>query len=115
MPGKLFSKRREQKKKLAVGIVRQLEGNPNMTKRNLLEDVARLGGTNAEKLICYGRNEDIVFIRHAAYYLACRKLGMTLQETAYFFGRKDHTTVINGVRVMEAALKEYSLTDSVTS
>lgn len=52
------------------------------------------------------KNKEIVRPRHVAMYLSRKLINATLQEIGDYFGGRDHTTIMNGVRKIEVALKK---------
>lgn len=51
------------------------------------------------------RNKDIARARHIAMYLSRKLIHATQQEIGLYFGGRDHSTVINGVKKIEDQLK----------
>lgn len=79
-----------------------------ITHATIQEAVATLLGVPICDLCGQSRRKEICHARHLAMYL-CRKHlhGMTLREIGEAFGGRDHTTVINAIRLIEDELDEH--------
>ena len=51
------------------------------------------------------RDKQLSFVRQLAMYLMKRLTDKSLHEVGYFFGRKDHTTVMHAVEKIDQCLK----------
>lgn len=51
------------------------------------------------------RSKDLVKARHVAWYLSYNIVGGTYEEIAMYYGNRDHSTVIHGVKKISATLK----------
>ena len=75
-----------------------------MTPREIVHAVARARGITVERMCSQYRPASLVRIRHEAMWLL-RHTGMSTPNIARAVGRKDHTTVLNGLRKMARAIK----------
>lgn len=67
-----------------------------------------------EELVGPRRNKNIAFARHVAIYLAIDMCEMTTTTVGAEFGGRDHSTVLNSIKVIEKKLKEdRGLTDDL--
>ena len=78
--------------------------------KTIVEEVGRYYGFVYPQMISAQRQAPLVFARHMAFYL-CRELpcgtnggAATLPEIGRRVGNRDHTTVLNGVRKIQAWL-----------
>ncbi len=62
-----------------------------------------------EDLIGPRRTANIAFARHFAIYLVRKKTSLTIKQIAELFNRKDHTSVLNSINVIERRIR----TDSI--
>lgn len=63
-------------------------------------------GYTLADLRAYCRTKDLARVRQEAMW-ACRQYtGASLTEIAHFFHRKDHTTVLHALRVVEKRMKK---------
>lgn len=58
-----------------------------------------------EDLLSQNRSADLALARQVAMYLARNKTNESLQQIAYAFNKKDHTTVIHATKKIEELLK----------
>lgn len=65
--------------------------------RNILNEAANHAGVTIRALVSSTRTARICRARHAAM-LALRRRGLSYPKIARILGRRDHTTVIHGVR-----------------
>ena len=86
-----------------------LFGEPRETVRNIVRDVARSSGLSVADIYGPSRRAPLVKARHAAMYIAHKKGGHSLSKVGRIFGNRDHTTVMNAVRKVEAAPHEYPI------
>jgi len=70
--------------------------------RTVQRVVARQFGVNIVELLSQRRTRDIAFPRQVAMYLCKHLTFRSLPEIGRYFGGKDHTTVLHGVRKIEA-------------
>lgn len=54
------------------------------------------------------RLKDITFARHIAMYMSHKITKTTLEEIGDFYGKRDHTSVIHGIKKIERLIKEDS-------
>lgn len=75
-------------------------------KRLMIEDVIKAAckfyGVSKEDFKSSRRTANLIRPRHMAAYLAKTKLGCSLPEIGRRFGGRDHTTILHGVRKIEA-------------
>ncbi len=87
----------------ARDVVRQLGTIPFVNAESILSFVSTYSGIPQEKLQGTKRTAGIVMARFVAYYLLHRELGVSLTETGRIM-RKDHTTILHGVRFLDELL-----------
>ena len=58
-----------------------------------------------EDLLSQNRSADLALARQVAMYLARNRTNESLQQIAYAFNKKDHTTVIHATKKIEELLK----------
>lgn len=73
-------------------------------RQKLLEAAADACGVPAEDILGPGRYRGAVVARHALMYLFAEYLGLTVKETALFFGGRDHTCAVHARRIVAMAL-----------
>jgi chromosomal replication initiator protein len=81
---------------------RQLRLRPSL--RTILATTARYYGLRMGDLTGPSRRRGIAQARAAAMYLARELTGKSLTELGTYFGRRDHTTVLHSVRLIESRL-----------
>src|SRR5690606_204333 len=54
------------------------------------------------------RLKDITFARHIAMYMSHKITKTTLEEIGDYYGKRDHTSVIHGIKKIERLIKEDS-------
>lgn len=86
-----------------------LFGEPRETVRSIAREVAHREGLSVADLYGPSRRARLVKARHAAMYIAHKKGGHSLSKVGRIFGNRDHTTVMNAVRKVEAAPHEYPI------
>ncbi len=64
--------------------------------------VAEHYGVDVSEILAHRRTKEIVMPRHVAMFLTKRLTHRSLPEIGRLFGRRDHTTVLNAVRKIEA-------------
>lgn len=86
--------------------------NNDTEKKKTIDDIARATCQYFKiplaDLKSKSRNKDIAKARHLAMYLSRKVINSTQQEIGKYFGGRDHSTVINGVRKIEEQLKKDS-------
>ncbi len=97
-----------------VKKILKIQDSDHATKLNI-EDIAKASAQYFKiplaDLKSKSRSKDIAKARHIAMYLSRKLIHATQQEIGHFFGGRDHSTVISGVRKVEEQLK----TDSILS
>ncbi|RME96327.1 MAG: hypothetical protein D6773_17275 [Alphaproteobacteria bacterium] len=68
------------------------------TLQEIAEHVAWLYGIGVADMRGKGRTRDVVEARNHAFYLARRRTGKPYARIGEYFGGRDHTTVIHGIR-----------------
>lgn len=63
-------------------------------------------GITREQLVSPRRSANLTFPRHVAIYLTRQTTKLSYKSIAGYFGRRDHTSIINSVAVIEAKIKE---------
>jgi chromosomal replication initiation ATPase DnaA len=74
-----------------------------ITVRGVLKVTAKYYGVTPDELM-YRRTQPIVRSRQVAMYVAYRIIGRGTTFIAYYMGKRNHTTIRHGVRVIEALL-----------
>jgi chromosomal replication initiator protein len=74
-----------------------------ITVRGVLRVTAKYYGMTPDELM-YRRTQPIVRRRQVAMYVAYRMIGRGTPFIAYYMGKRNHTTIRHGVRVIEALL-----------
>ena len=72
-----------------------------MTPQEIIAQEATKVGLTAADLIGRSRIKRIVKARHWAMWRCRHELGMSLQDIANVFNRKDHTTVLHAIRKID--------------
>ncbi len=71
----------------------------------IIEVVAEHFGVNPEDITSQKRNSDFVLPRQISMYLCRNIIGMSLADIAKLLGKKDHTTVIHGIKKITTELE----------
>ncbi len=81
---------------LAEEILKDLiSNNDHITKEAILKRACQEFGVSASELKGRKRTQELAFARQVAMYLMRSLLEISLKDIGYFFGGKDHTTVIH--------------------
>ena len=75
-----------------------------VTIQHILDAVTRFYGIKVSDLQGKRRNKSIAFPRQVCMYLARKHTRYSLEEIGGYFGGRDHTTVLHGVRTITAQL-----------
>lgn len=68
---------------------------------NIISEVTRLTGVTFDQMRSSSRKRSHVTARHGAFYLLVKHTNYTLVDIGKFFGGRDHSTVIHGVKKVE--------------
>ena len=79
-------------------------GKPRLSSRQLIERVAKYYNLSSKDLLGTSRMKDIKNARQVAMYLMREELGLSTVKIGLEFS-KDHTTIMHGIKVIEANLK----------
>ena len=71
----------------------------------IIEVVADHFGVNPDDITSKKRNSEFVMPRQIAMYLCRNIIGMSLADIAKLLGKKDHTTVIHGIKKITAEIE----------
>lgn len=71
----------------------------------IIEVVAEHFGFKTEDLISTKRNREVVYPRQIAMYLCRSMTSLSLQAIGTALGKKDHTTIMHGIEIIEKELK----------
>lgn len=71
----------------------------------IIEIVSEHFGFKPEDLISTKRNREVVYPRQIAMYLCRHMTSLSLQAIGTALGKKDHTTIMHGIDIIEADLK----------
>jgi chromosomal replication initiator protein len=72
----------------------------NVTIQQILEAVTKYYNVRLSDLQSKKRHKSIAFPRQVCMYLARQHTGYSLEEIGGYFGRRDHTTILHGVRAI---------------
>ena len=84
----------------ALGDNGEAEADRRITIDNILNAVTGYYGVKVSDLQSKRRNKSIAFPRQVCMYLARRHTKYSLDEIGGYFGGRDHTTVLHGVRTI---------------
>ena len=73
-------------------------GEPALTMREIAQIVCRKHGCTISDLKSERRHKNLVQARHEAFYLARMTTIQSYPQIGRFFGGRDHSTVVHGVR-----------------
>ena len=76
-----------------------------ITPENIIKEVCRYFRVEEEQIRGPSRNRDILNARQVAMYLIRQMTSLSLDETGKYFGGRDHSTTINGIRKVESRMK----------
>jgi chromosomal replication initiator protein len=83
----------------------QLSAVPGrITVRGVLKVTAKYYGMPPDELMSDCRTRPLVHRRQVAMYVAYRMIGRGTPFIAYYMGKRNHTTIRHGVRIIEALL-----------
>jgi hypothetical protein len=68
---------------------------------NVLKVAAEHFGIPEHEILSERRTKNLVLVRHAVYWLCKECTLMSYPRIGYWLGRRDHTTILHGVRVMQ--------------
>lgn len=69
--------------------------------RTILEAMSEAYGVTVAELMGESRSQPLVTYRQMAYWLGARQVGLSLSRIGRIIGKRHHTTVLYGVRVVE--------------
>lgn len=88
-----------------TGTMIELEAYAALSR--VVKAAAAVGGSTVDELNGLRRNKRIVLLRQAAMFVAYRDVGrLSYPQIARHLGDRDHTTVLHGVRRIEADIAE---------
>ena len=91
-------------------------GHHVVTPREIVEKVAKFYGLTVKEMCSKSRVAHIKTARQVAMYLMQKELGLSTNKIAHEVGVKDHTTVMHGVRKIDADLKQnFPLREQLTT
>ena len=76
-----------------------------ITPDNIIKEVCRYFRVEEEQIRGPSRNREILNARQVAMYLIRQMTNLSLDETGKYFGGRDHSTTINGIRKVENRMK----------
>ncbi len=91
----------------ALFLVRELLADPSLTPENLVEKVSDQSKIPVKRLLGRDRYQPLVSYRQAIYYLYRQRFSLSFPEIARRTQRKDHTTIMSGIRAVESLLERY--------
>lgn len=86
----------------ALGDNGEPDADRRITIDNIIDAVTNYYGVKVSDLQSKRRNKSIAFPRQMCMYLARRHTRYSLEEIGGYFGGRDHTTVLHGVRTITA-------------
>ncbi len=89
-------------------FLRSKEDEDNLVEK-IFDYTCRKFVVSKEDLVGPRRTANIAFARHFAIYLVRKKTSLTIKQIAELFNRKDHTSVLNSINVIERRIR----TDSI--
>ncbi len=92
--------------KEVLGDTLRTAENDESTLDKIFKFIAVRYGVSKEQLRSAKRTIEIMFPRHVAIYLTRQLTKMPLKSIARQYGRKDHTSVMNSITVIENKMKE---------
>ncbi|MGC4031745.1 MAG: helix-turn-helix domain-containing protein [Tepidisphaeraceae bacterium] len=78
----------------------------HVTIQQILDVVTKYYGVKLADLQSKKRNKSIAWPRQVCMYLARKHTRYSLEEIGAYFGGRDHTTVLHGVRTVDGDMKE---------
>lgn len=97
---RLLAKTSLENRNLTVDLAEEMlkdliSGNDHITKEAILKRACQEFGVSVSELKGRKRTQELAFARQVAMYLMRSLLELSLKDIGYFFGGKDHTTVIH--------------------
>lgn len=74
--------------------------------QQIMITVSREFGLPPSVLRSTRRTRTMVIPRHVAMYLAAELLGLTLNQIAYAFGHRDHTTILHAIKTLPGKMQK---------
>jgi len=74
--------------------------------KDIIDTVAEYFSLKVAELKSPRRSREVVLPRHIAYYLLRKEGGLTLTKIASLLNKKDHTTVIHGIRKISSTVEK---------
>lgn len=71
------------------------------TTTEIIEAASRRFGIPAHDIMSQRRTNEIIFARHAIYWLCRECTPMSLLQIGHLLGKRDHTTILHGIRQTE--------------
>ncbi len=97
-----------------VSTAARMPQNKAVTPKQILDKVARFYDLTTKEMCSRSRVSNIKNARQVAMYLLSKELGMSTPKIAAEVGLKDHTTVMHGIKKIEADLKlNFGLRDQI--
>jgi len=72
--------------------------------KRIREIVANFYQIEPDKIVAHDRHRTIMLARHVAVYLTRQNTNLSLKEIGYFFGGRDHSTIIHSLGRIEDSL-----------
>ena len=91
----------------AVRVVMKLQDDPSLSLENVVRRVSEEGQIPFEDLMGRSRRREIAPLRQAVYYLYSTKFDRCYAGIGRIM-RRDHTTIINGVKKIKRELEKYT-------
>ncbi len=86
-------------------FLKSVENDASVIERIFKYILTKYGITH-EQLVSPRRSANLTFPRHVAIYLTHQTTKLSYKSIAGYFGRRDHTSIMNSIRVIETKTKE---------
>ncbi|WP_051630113.1 chromosomal replication initiator protein DnaA [Mycoplasma simbae] len=74
-----------------------------ITPESIVEYVAKYYRVSKKDILGKSRLKDIVLARHIAMFIIREEMGISLEKIGQIFGNRDHSTIINAIKKVEAS------------
>lgn len=88
-----------EQRKLEAARRKEAETNQVVRAQLIMEDTCKKHGITLEMMRSHKRMRYLSTPRQEAYYLIARDTDFTLPQISRFFGARDHTSVLHGIRM----------------
>jgi len=91
----------------AVGVIRRLTLEEDLKENDVVTRVSEAAGITLAELLGGSRTQPLVTFRQGTYYLLRKNFGVTYETIGAIMGRRDHATIIHGVKNFKKLLATY--------